>query len=249
MRIIVTKSYEEMSKMAARIFAGQLYVKPASVLGLATGSTPLGLYKELIALYQSSRLDFSEAVSFNLDEYIGLKREDVQSYHYFMKENLFSKVNIRPENIYIPRGDAPDIQRECQLYDSLIAQKGGIDLQVLGIGRNAHIGFNEPDDKFEVKTHKVCLKEETIKANARFFANPAAVPHYAISMGIKTIMQAKKILLLANGKAKAEAIYETVCGGVCPSVPASILQLHCDVDIILDEAAASLLPNDLCKFN
>jgi glucosamine-6-phosphate deaminase len=242
MRIIVTESYEEMSTAAARIVAGQLYLKPNSVLGLATGSTPLLMYQKLVQVHEQIGLDFSEAISFNLDEYLGLEPENPQSYHYFMHENFFDKINIKPENIFIPNGKPDNLDEECKHYDKLIESKGGIDLQILGVGQNAHIGFNEPDIKFEATTHKVKLDEETIEANARFFSDRKDVPRYAISMGIKTIMLAKKVILLANGKNKAEAIYKTIYGGVRPDAPASILQLHQDVLIIVDKEAAALLP-------
>ena len=245
MRIIVTKSYEEMSMEATKIVAGQMYLKPESVLGLATGSTPLQMYKQLIAVHETVGLDFSRARSFNLDEYIGLDPENPQSYHYFMQQNFFSRINIKPENIYIPNGMAEDIEAEGKYYDSLIDQMGGIDLQVLGIGQNAHIGFNEPDVKFEATTHKVKLDEETIQANARFFADAEEVPRYAISMGIKTIMLARKVILLANGRNKAEAVYKAVCGSVSPAAPASILQLHRDVTVIVDQEAAAKLPPEV----
>ena len=245
MRIIVTKSYEEMSMEATKIVAGQMYLKPESVLGLATGSTPLQMYKQLIAVHETVGLDFSMARSFNLDEYIGLDPENPQSYHYFMQQNFFSRINIKPENIYIPNGMAEDIEAEGKYYDSLIDQMGGIDLQVLGIGQNAHIGFNEPDVKFEATTHKVKLDEETIQANARFFADAEEVPRYAISMGIKTIMLARKVILLANGRNKAEAVCKAVCGSVSPAAPASILQLHRDVTVIVDQEAAAKLPPEV----
>jgi glucosamine-6-phosphate deaminase len=238
----VTESYEEMSTAAARIVAGQLYLKPDSVLGLATGSTPLLMYQKLVQVHEQIGLDFSEAISFNLDEYLGLEPENPQSYHYFMHENFFDKINIKPENIFIPNGKPDNLDKECKHYDKLIESKGGIDLQILGVGQNAHIGFNEPDIKFEATTHKVKLDEETIEANARFFSDRKDVPRYAISMGIKTIMLAKKVILLANGKNKAEAIYKAIYGGVRPDAPASILQLHQDVLIIVDKEAAALLP-------
>ena len=238
MRVIVTNSYDEMSTEAAKIVAGQIYLKPDSVLGLATGSTPLSMYKKLIAVHEMIGLDFSQVTTFNLDEYIGMAPANPQSYHYF--------INIKPENIYIPDGMAKDIVAEGKRYDALIEAKGGIDLQILGIGQNAHIGFNEPDIKFEATTHKVRLDEETIQANSRFFPTEEEVPRYAISMGIKTIMLAKKVVLLANGRNKAEAIYNTVCGSISPSAPASILQLHRDATVIVDKEAASLLPDQVC---
>ncbi|WP_303104708.1 glucosamine-6-phosphate deaminase [uncultured Mitsuokella sp.] len=241
MRVIITNSYDEMSKEAAKIVAGQIYLKPDSVLGLATGSTPLQMYKKLIAVHEMVGLDFSQVTSFNLDEYIGMSPDNPQSYHYFMKHNFFDFINIKPENIFIPDGMAKDIDAEGRRYDALIEEKGGIDLQILGIGRNAHIGFNEPDIKFEATTHKVKLDDETIEANSRFFENESEVPRYAISMGIKTIMLAKKVVLLASGSNKAEAVYNAVYGSISPSAPASILQLHRDVTVIVDKEAGALL--------
>lgn len=241
MRILIAKSYEDMSAKAARIVAGQLYLKPESILGLATGSTPLKMYHELIRVHQEVGLDFSETVSFNLDEYLGLESGSSQSYHYYMYHNFFKYINIKPENIFIPQGMPDSVEAECQSYDKQIKEKGGIDLQVLGIGINGHIGFNEPDIKFEATTHKVKLDEETISANARFFANIAEVPRFAISMGIKTIMHAKKVLLLASGANKAEVIYKALYEGITPTIPASILQLHQDVTVVVDEEAGVLL--------
>lgn len=241
MRILIAKSYEDMSAKAARIVAGQLYLKPDSVLGLATGSTPLGMYQELVRVHREVGLDFSEAVTFNLDEYLGLSEENSQSYHYYMKHNFFKHINIRPENIFIPQGQPNSVAEECRFYDLKIKEKGGIDFQVLGIGINGHIGFNEPDIKFEATTHKVELDDETISANARFFKNIEEVPRFAISMGIKTIMHARKVLLLASGENKAEVIYKALYEGITPTIPASILQLHQDVTVLVDEAAGSLL--------
>ena len=242
MQIYRAKDYEDMSRKAANIIASQVVLKPDCVLGLATGSTPIGAYKNLVEKYEQGDLDFSQVTTVNLDEYKGLPRENDQSYYYFMHKHLFDHVNIKPENIHIPNGNPENLEEECKKYDKLIEAKGGIDLQVLGIGQNAHIGFNEPDIKFEATTHKVKLDEETIKANSRFFENEEDVPKYAISMGIKTIMLAKKIILLASGKNKAEAIYKAVYGSVRPDAPASILQLHQDVVVIVDKDAASLLP-------
>lgn len=241
MNIIIAKDYNEMSKKAANIVAGQIYLKPESVIGLATGSTPLGMYRELIKMYKEEDLSFSKVVTFNLDEYIGLPEKDVNSYHYYMKENFFKYIDIKSENIHIPDGNAENIDMECNEYENKIKAAGGIDLQVLGIGKNGHIGFNEPDVRFETATHKVKLDKETIQANSRFFSNINDVPRYAISMGIKTIMLARKILLLANGEEKADALYKAVKGPVTPDVPASILQLHQDVVIIADEAANCIL--------
>ncbi|VBB05370.1 glucosamine/galactosamine-6-phosphate isomerases signature [Lucifera butyrica] len=245
MRIVFTKDYEEMSLHAAKIVAGQLYLKPNSVLGLATGSTPLAMYRELIRMNRENGLDFSETVTFNLDEYIGLGQEDENSYYYYMYHNFFNHINIRQSNIHIPSGLPENVEEECQKYDDLIAQSGGIDLQILGIGQNGHIGFNEPDIKFEATTHMVKLDDDTIKANARFFATVEEVPIHALSMGIKTIMHARKILLLANGAAKAEALFRTLYGGITPETPASILQLHQDVTVIVEEEAARLLRRNL----
>lgn len=243
MRLIIARDYEEMSIRAAQIVAGQIFVKPNSVLGLATGSTPLSMYKELVRMHRSEGLDFSEVTTFNLDEYIGLPADNVNSYHFYMYDNLFKHINIKKENIFIPDGMASDIEGECREFERHISEKGGIDLQVLGIGNNGHIGFNEPDVKFEATTHKVKLDEETILANARFFENIDEVPKYAISMGIKTIMHARKILLLANGYSKAEALNKALYGGITPEIPASILQLHQDVTVVVDGECGSLLMN------
>jgi glucosamine-6-phosphate deaminase len=199
------------------------------------------MYKELVRMYRSDGLDFSEVVTFNLDEYIGLPADNVNSYHYYMHTNLFDHINIKKENIFIPDGMASDIEKECRDFEENIRKKGGIDLQVLGIGNNGHIGFNEPDVEFEATTHMVKLDEETIHANARFFATIDEVPKYAISMGIKTIMHARKILLLANGYSKAESLGKALYGGITPEVPASILQLHPDVTVLVDAECASIL--------
>ncbi|MBB5335252.1 glucosamine-6-phosphate deaminase [Pectinatus brassicae] len=247
MQIIITDSYEEMSMAAAKIAAGQIYFKPSSVLGLATGSTPLLMYKKLVEIYKNIDIDFSHIISFNLDEYIGLAQNNQQSYYYFMQENFFRHININIDNIHIPNGMAEDITKECADYDNMIKAAGGIDLQILGIGQNAHIGFNEPDIKFEATTHAVELDNDTIAANARFFADEKDVPRRAISMGIKTIMLAKKVVLLANGSNKAEAVYKAVCGKITPAAPASILQLHRDVMMIVDRKASALLPKELCN--
>jgi glucosamine-6-phosphate deaminase len=244
-RIVIAKDYEDMSARAARIVAGQIYLKPNSVLGMATGSTPLLMYKELIRVHREVGLDFSEIVTFNLDEYLGLPKEDEQSYNYYMFQHFFNHINIKQENIYIPDGMMKDVEQECKQYDRDIQEKGGIDLQVLGIGNNGHIGFNEPDIKFEATTHKVKLDDETINANARFFATIEEVPRFAISMGIKTIMHAKKIVLLASGENKAEVIYRALFEGITPEIPASILQLHQDVTVIVEENAAQLLKDKL----
>lgn len=241
MRIIVAKDYEGMCVNGANLIAAQILLKPDCVLGLATGSTPCGIYDRLAGKYQAGELDFSAVRSVNLDEYVGLSPENDQSYRYFMQKNLFSRVNIRPENTHVPDGLAADIEAECQRYEALIAGYGYPDLQLLGIGLNGHIGFNEPEDQFPVATHRVALTESTIAANSRFFENPAEVPRAAITMGIGSIMRAKRVLLAISGENKKEIARTALCGPVTPQVPASILQLHPDVTVILDAAAAALL--------
>ncbi len=241
MRIIIVKDYNELSKKAANIVASQMILKPNSVLGFATGSTPTGTYKELVRIYNEGNISFREIVTFNLDEYYGLDRANVQSYYYYMNENLFSKVDIDYANVHIPDGRAIDIEAECEDYEAGIKKAGGIDLQLLGIGRNGHIGFNEPDVKFEARTHLVELDEDTIKANSRFFSSEEEVPKTAISMGIKTIMHSRRIVLLASGEEKAEIIYSMVKGKITPELPASVLQLHPDVVVILDEKAGAII--------
>jgi len=239
--LIVCKDYETLSMKAAQIIAAQVNQKPDCVLGLATGSSPVGLYSELIKLCKEGKVDFSRVQSFNLDEYYPLAPENDQSYRYFMDHNLFYGINIKKENTHVPSGLAEDIETECREYDAAVAAAGGQDLQLLGIGGNGHIGFNEPTDTFILPTHKVTLKEDTIKANARFFEKEEDVPKQAVSMGIGTIFNARSILLVANGKGKAKAIKATLEGNVDPQVPASILQLHQKVYIVIDEDAASLL--------
>jgi glucosamine-6-phosphate deaminase len=240
-RIIVTDTYKDMSKKAATIVASQVNLKPNSILGLATGGTPVGMYKELVEMYNNDEVDFSEVKTFNLDEYYPIERTNDQSYFYYMNDNLFKNVNVLEENINIPNGKADDIEKECYEYDKNIYNSGGIDLQVLGIGTNGHIGFNEPDIAFESGTHKVKLDSETIEANARFFDSIDDVPTEAISMGMKTIMQSKKIVLLANGEGKAKIIEKMLFGEISPNVPASILQLHPHVIVILDKEAAKYI--------
>ncbi|SCX81541.1 glucosamine-6-phosphate deaminase [Alkaliphilus peptidifermentans] len=241
MRIIIVNDYAEMSQRAARIVASHVILKPNSSIGLATGSTPLGMYNALIDLYNQEYIDFSKVTTFNLDEYYGLGSANPQSYHYYMYNNFFKHINIGMANVNIPYGMCKSIEDECNRYEEKIEEVGGIDLQVLGIGRNGHIGFNEPDIKFEAKTHMVNLDEDTINANSRFFKSIEEVPRKAISMGIKTIMRARKILLLAVGKDKAKVIYQMLYGKITPELPASILQLHPDVTMIFDKEAASLL--------
>ena len=241
MRILVLDNYEEMSKKAALMIASQVMLKPDSVLGLATGDTPLGMYKELIALYNKKEVDFNEVRTFNLDEYYGINRENTQSYYNYMINNLFNSINVNRKNINVPDGMAKDIETSCRGYENKIKEVGGIDMQVLGIGGNGHIGFNEPNVTFEAETHLVNLNEQTIEANSRFFKSIKDVPVKAISMGIKTIMNSRKIILIANGLNKAEAIERAVKGKINPNIPASILQLHNDVTIIIDKKAASRL--------
>ena len=241
MRIISAKTYEEMSRQAANIIAAQVTLKPDCVLGLATGGTPVGTYKELIAKYNAGELDFSRVKSVNLDEYVGLDVSSDQSYVYFMRDNLFNHVNIDLANTNVPCGVSADPDAESQRYDELIRSYGGIDLQLLGLGPNGHIGFNEPDDHFPVGTHKVSLTEATIQANKRFFEKEEDVPRFAITMGIGAIMQAKRVLMVVNGKGKAEIVKKAFFGPVTPEVPASILQLHPDFTLVADEDALSLI--------
>lgn len=241
MRVIITKNYEELSKRAAVLINAQLMWKPDSVLGLATGSTPVGLYEELVKNYQDKYIDFSDVTTFNLDEYIGLDENNQQSYISFMQENLFDHVNIAKENIHIPNGMTNDLDRECKAYEEAISAAGGIDLQILGIGHNGHIGFNEPNSKFEAGTHVVTLDQETIEANKRFFDSIDDVPKEAISMGIKTIMKSEKIILMASGAGKAETIKKLLSDDISPNHPASVLHLHENVVVILDQEAAALL--------
>ncbi len=240
MKIIYAKDYDDMSKKAAALLAAVVTAKPDCVLGLATGSTPVGLYRELIRGYEEGRLDFSRVRTVNLDEYCGLTADSDQSYVYFMRENLFDHINIDPANTHIPNGANPDAAAECARYDALLDAMPA-DIQLLGIGNNGHIGFNEPADSFAVGTHQVMLTKSTIDANARFFAKPEDVPRSAYTMGIAGIMRAKKILLVANGVNKAEIIEKVATGPVCPQVPASVLRLHPDVTIVADSSALGCL--------
>lgn len=242
MKIIRAKDYQDMSRKAANIISAQVIMKPDCVLGLATGGTPVGTYAQLVDWYNKGDLDFSEVTTVNLDEYRGLPKEHPQSYRYFMNENLFSKVNIDPAKTNLPDGTNLDTAAECARYNGIIHKLGGIDLQLLGIGPNGHIGFNEPGEAFELETHCIDLAPTTIEANKRFFdGNEALVPKQAYTMGIKTIMQARKVLVVANGKAKAQAVKDAVTGPVTPACPGSILQLHPDCILVADEEALSLL--------
>ncbi len=241
MNILICKDYQAVSQAAAQIICRQLQEKPASVLGLATGSTPIGTYRVLAEKYAKGQVDFSQATAFNLDEYYPMAHSHDQSYYYFMRENLFSHVNLPEERRHIPNGEAADPEAECRAYEESIKAAGGIDLQILGLGLNGHIGFNEPDDHLIPETHVVTLTESTRQANSRFFAGMDEVPDRALTTGIAAIMQAKKILLLVNGAAKAEALYNTVYGKVMPQFPASFLRLHGDVTVICDEEAGAKL--------
>ena len=242
MQIYRAKDYEDMSKKAANIIASQIVLKPDCVLGLATGSTPIGAYKNLVEKYEQGDLDFSQVTTVNLDEYKGLPRENDQSYYYFMHDNLFDHVNVKPENTHLPDGTKEDSDEECARYEELIRTLGGQDLQLLGLGHNGHIGFNEPDAIFEKATHCVDLQESTIEANKRFFASADDVPKQAYTMGIGTIMQAKKILVVVSGEDKADTVAKAFFGPVTPEVPASILQFHKEVILVADEAALSKVP-------
>ena len=235
--IYKAKDYKDMSRKAANIISAQVIMKPNCVLGLATGSTPIGTYDQLVEWYNKGDLDFSEVTTVNLDEYKGLPRTNDQSYYYFMHQHLFDRVNIDPERTNVPNGMEPDAEKECGRYEELIRSLGGVDLQLLGLGHNGHIGFNEPGEAFEKETHCVDLTESTIEANKRFFASADDVPKQAYTMGIKTIMQAKKILIVVNGENKADIVERAFFGPVTPEVPASILQLHNDVTLVGDEAA------------
>lgn len=235
MKFITTDTYEKMSRQAANIISAQVIIKPDSVLGLATGSTPIGIYKQLIDWYNKGDIDFSKVTSINLDEYVGLDESNDQSYRYFMNNNLFKHININLENTFVPNGCAEDLEAESKAYDQRIKEYGGIDLQLLGIGLDGHIGFNEPDEFFVKDTHIVDLDESTIKANSRFFESEADVPRKAVTMGMVSIMQAKKILLVANGANKKEILEKAFFGPITPKIPASILQLHPDITVIYSE--------------
>lgn len=236
MKFITVDTYEKLSRQAANIISAQVIIKPDCVLGLATGSSPLGTYKQLINWYNKGDIDFSGVTSVNLDEYVGLDGSSDQSYRYFMNKNFFEHINIDIKNTFVPNGCAEDLEKEGLEYDKHIEELGGIDLQLLGIGLDGHIGFNEPDRYFVKSTHVVDLHESTIKANSRFFANEDEVPKQAITMGMVSIMQAKKILLIASGKAKYDILKKAFYGPITPEIPASILQLHPDITVIYSES-------------
>ena len=236
MKFITVDTYEKLSRQAANIISAQVIIKPDCVLGLATGSSPLGTYKQLIDWYNKGDIDFSGVTSVNLDEYVGLDGSSDQSYRYFMNKNFFEHINIDIKNTFVPNGCAENLEKEGLEYDKHIEELGGIDLQLLGIGLDGHIGFNEPDRYFVKSTHVVDLHESTIKANSRFFANEDEVPKQAITMGMVSIMQAKKILLIASGKAKYDILKKAFYGPITPEIPASILQLHPDITVIYSES-------------
>ena len=241
MRIYQAENYTAMSRRAANIISAQVIYKPDCVLGLATGGTPVGLYKQLVDWYNKGDLSFAETRSVNLDEYLGLSPHHEQSYRYFMQVNLFDYIDIKPENTHVINGLAKDPEAECRAYNQLIRDLGGIDLQLLGMGHNGHIAFNEPGENFGLETHVVDLTESTIDANQRFFENRDDVPRHALSMGIKNIMNARRILMVVSGEDKAEAVYKAFAGPVTKQVPASVLQLHPDVTLVGDKAALSKL--------
>lgn len=240
-QILITKNYEEMSQVGAEIVAELIKKNPEAKLGLATGGTPVGMYNALIEMYQKGEVSFKEISSYNLDEYYPIEKSNNQSYDYFMRDNLFNHVDINLANTHIPNGMAANSTEESKAYDELVRSTGGVDIQVLGIGSNGHIGFNEPSEVFEPITHRVQLDQRTILDNARFFNSIDEVPTEAITMGIGTIMTAKSILLLASGEGKAPIVREMLLEKITPNVPASILQLHPNVVIVLDEASAKEL--------
>lgn len=245
MRIYIQKDYDEVSKKAAQIVSSQMTLKPKSVLGLATGSSPEGMYKNLVEMYKNDVIDFSEIITFNLDEYLDLEPENNQSYAYYMNKHLFDHVNINRENVNIPSGVSKNIDKTCKEYDENIFGVNKIDLQVLGIGTNGHIGFNEPDVHFEAGTHLVELDEKTVQANARFFDSIDDVPKQAISMGIRNIMQSKKVLLIATGESKIEAVTKMLFEDITPNLPASILQVHNDFTLIVDNVIGQAIVSKL----
>lgn len=239
-RIVRARDYEDMSRKAANIISAQVILKPDCVLGLATGTTPIGAYQQLIDWYRKGDIDFSQVRTYNLDEYRGLSHDDPQSYHYFMNEQFFKDINIDPANTHVPDGSNPDAEAACAEYDRMVADAGFCDLQLLGIGRNGHIGFNEPAPVFSKGTHCVDLTPSTIEANARLFDRPEDVPRQAYTMGVQTIMRARSILVVANGENKAQAVYDMCYGPVTPACPASILQLHNNVTVVADDEALAL---------
>jgi len=245
MRIYKALDYQDMSRKAANIISAQIILKPDCVLGLATGSTPIGIYRQLIDWYKKGDLSFQEVKTVNLDEYKGLSSDNCQSYRYFMNNNLFDHININKQNTFLPDGTNEDSEVECNRFNGIIEQLGNIDLQLLGLGHNGHIGFNEPSDSFETGTHCVALSESTLIANSRLFEDGGEMPSHAYTMGIRTIMLAKKILMVVSGIDKAEILMKALTGPVTPLVPASILQLHQDFTIIADEDAITYINDSL----
>ena len=241
MKLIVVENYEELSKVSAQEYANVIKENPKAVLGLATGGSPIGMYKELIKMYENKELDFSNVTTVNLDEYVGLNPEHEQSYRHFMNENLFKHINVDITKTFVPNGLAEDLAAQCKEYDEKIKELGGIDVQLLGIGNNGHIAFNEPDTELSAGTHVISLTQNTIEANARFFDNIDDVPKTAITMGVGGIMKAKKIILIASGESKAEAIKGIFSGKITTENPASMLQMHRDAVVIVDKDAAKLL--------
>ncbi|MBQ3181890.1 MAG: glucosamine-6-phosphate deaminase [Clostridia bacterium] len=237
MRVIVCENYEQVSKEAAKIIAAQVHLKPNCVLGLATGSTPVGAYNELVDMYKKGEIDFKDVKTFNLDEYYPIKRSNDQSYYYFMHDNLFNYINIPEESIHVLNGEVSDPEKECKDYEKCIEAHGGIDLQLLGIGRNGHIAFNEPDENLVADTHVTALTDDTIDANSRFFADIKDVPTKSLTMGMASIMKARKILILINGAGKAQALKKLLSGEISTMCPATMLNMHSDVVVICDKEA------------
>ncbi|WP_144744835.1 glucosamine-6-phosphate deaminase [Enorma burkinafasonensis] len=240
MKIVRARDYDDMSRKVANLIAAQVILKPTTILGLATGTTPIGTYQQLIKAYENGDLDFSQVRSYNLDEYRGLTHDDPQSYHFFMNDQLFNHINIDPANVHVPDGSNPDADAACSEYDRMVEEAGYCDLQLLGIGRNGHIGFNEPDEVFSKGTHCVDLTQSTIEANARLFEREEDVPRQAYTMGTQTIMNARMVVVAANGENKAQAVHDMCFGPVTPQCPASILQLHPNVVVVADEEALAL---------
>ncbi|MEG0857486.1 MAG: glucosamine-6-phosphate deaminase [Terrisporobacter sp.] len=241
MKLIITKNYEELSKVAANEMATIIKEKPNAILGLATGGSPMGMYKELIEMNKKGDIDFSDITTVNLDEYVGLSGDHDQSYRYFMNSNLFNHINIKKDRTFVPNGLAENVEEECRNYDNKIQELGGTDVQLLGIGNNGHIAFNEPDTNLVAGTHLTGLTENTIESNARFFESKADVPTTALTMGLGEIMKSKKIIVIASGEGKAEAVKAMLSGKISTDMPASMLQMHNNVVVIIDEAAAKLL--------
>ncbi|MCL2084166.1 MAG: glucosamine-6-phosphate deaminase [Oscillospiraceae bacterium] len=241
MKRIVCETYDEMSQIGAYVFSEQIWRKPDSVLGFATGGTPAGMYRCLVKMYNDGLVDFSKVTTFNLDEYYPMSKSSSHSYDYFMWDNLFSKINVRRESVYLPNGGAADPEKACDDYERLLESRGGLDIQLLGIGNNGHIAFNEPADELRVRTYVAELTADTIEANSRFFESAADVPRRALTMGMGSIMSARRILMLIAGEKKAPAVKAMFSGRITPKFPASLLQLHPDAVVILDKDAASML--------